>query len=250
MRVSILSGLLLFAPSLIEAQAPIPVRIGGGAAPIENIFKPIREGLLKAQGLALELNSEGPDVAFRLLDEGKLDAASAGLTWKGWLELMKSKGYPVQDPAAYHVETIGQDEIHVFLSPELPVFKLSEADFQGLFTGEITNWKQVGGPDLPVVPILGSKVPGTNKVFQEKFMGGKPFAPGTRIAGSSPEVIALISATPGGIGFGPMSARENFKVWCPPEAPFATRPILLITKGEPIDRVKRVLAFIRTTSKP
>lgn len=250
MSLSTLSILFALASSTLMAQTPGPLRIGGGAAPIENIFKPIQQSLLKTQGIVLELNGEGPDVAFRLLDEGKLDAASAGLSWAGWLELMKAKGYVVGDPGLYHVEIIGEDQIHVFVSPELAVFKLSEAQLQGLLAGTITNWKDAGGPDLAVVPILGTKVPGTNKVFQEKLMGGKPFAPEARFAGTSPEVIALISKTPGGIGFGPMSAKEDFKVWCPPEAPIATRPILLITKGEPSERVKRVLAFIRGRGKP
>lgn len=239
---------LVAALAIHGAQPPTTLRIGGGAAPIENIFKPIQEHLLKAQGITLRLNSEGPDVAFRLLDEGKLDAASAGLGWAGWLELMKSKGYTVANPSAYHVETIGEDKIHIFVSPDVVVFKLSEAEVQGLFSGTIVNWKEVGGPDLPVVPILGTKVPGTNKVFLEKLMGGKPFTPGARLAGTSPEVTALIAKTPGAIGFGPMSAKENLNVWCPPEAPVATRPILLITKGEPSEGVKRLLAFIKGES--
>jgi phosphate transport system substrate-binding protein len=250
MSLSVRSSLLAFASAFLVAQAPTHLRVGGGAAPIENIFKPIQESLLKTHGITLELNADGPDVAFRLLDQGKLDGASAGLGWGSWLELMKAKGYDVKDPKAYHVETIGEDQIHIFLSPELAVFKLTEAEVQGLLTGTITNWKEAGGPDLPVVPILGTKVPGTNKVFQEKLLGGKPFAPGARTAGTSPEVIALIAQTPGGIGFGPMSAKENFKVWCPPEAPIATRPILFITKGEPSEAIKRMLAFIRAGGKP
>lgn len=242
--------LALFAvASILGAQAPVSLRIGGGAAPIENIFKPIQEDLLKTEGISLALNSEGPDVAFRLLDEGKLDAASAGLGWAGWLELMRSKGYTVANPRAYHVEVIGEDKIHIFVSPDVVVFKLSAAEVQGLLSGAIANWKDVGGPDLPVVPVLGTKVPGTNKVFQEKLMGGKPFAPGARTAGTSPEVTALIAKTSGAIGFGPMSAKENLNVWCPPEAPVATRPILLITKGEPSEGVKRVLAFIKGRGK-
>jgi phosphate transport system substrate-binding protein len=240
---------LFAAASILGAQAPVSLRIGGGAAPIENIFKPIQEDLLKVQGITLALNSEGPDVAFRLLDEGKVDAASAGLSWTGWLELMKSKGYSVANPGAYHIETIGEDQIHVFVSPEVAVFKLSEAEIQGLFSGAITNWKDLGGPDLPVLPVLGTKVPGTNKVFQEKFMGGKPFTTGARTAGTSPEVTALIAKTPGAIGFGPMSAKENLNVWCPPEAPMATRPILLITKGEPGEAMRRLLAFIKGRAK-
>ena len=240
---------LFAAASILGAQAPVSLRIGGGAAPIENIFKPIQEDLLKAQGITLVLNSEGPDVAFRLLDEGKVDAASAGLSWTGWLELMKSKGYAVANPGAYHVETIGEDQIHVFVSPEVAVFKLSEDEIRGLFSGAITNWKDLGGPDLPVLPVLGTKVPGTNKVFQQKFMGGKPFTAGARTAGTSPEVTALIAKTPGAIGFGPMSAKENLNVWCPPEAPVATRPILLITKGEPGEAMKRLLAFIKGRGK-
>ena len=42
---------LFAAASILGAQAPVSLRIGGGAAPIENIFKPIQEDLLKVQGI-------------------------------------------------------------------------------------------------------------------------------------------------------------------------------------------------------
>ena len=37
-----------------------------------------------------------------------------------------------------------------------------------IFTGEITNWSQVGGPDMAIVVVLGTKIEGTLSEFKKK----------------------------------------------------------------------------------
>ncbi|MEA5513075.1 phosphate ABC transporter substrate-binding protein [Nodularia sp. UHCC 0506] len=46
-----------------------------------------------------------------------------------------------------------------------------------IFLGQITNWSEVGGPNLPIKVINRSRDSGTHSFFQEAILSGKPFAP-------------------------------------------------------------------------
>jgi len=241
--------ILLVALSVLSLHSQV-LRIGGGAAPMENILKPIQPVFEKATGLKLELHPDGPDKAFRDIDLGKLDAATAGLSFQGWLDLMAASGYEVKNPANYHATTIGTDRIHVLVHPDLALMELSKSQLKAIFTGKVSNWKAVGGPDFPITIVWGTKVPGTNKTFLEKVLEKEPMTSRLQLAGTTPEILAAISQTPGAIGIGPLATTGNWKVWAPKLDVEVGRPIVLITKGPHSQPVQKLLAFIQAERKP
>lgn len=237
--------LLLLLTFQLGAQV---LRIDGGAAPMENILKPVRAAFEARSGLRLELLENGPEVALAALDKGEVDAAAAGLSPASWFELMAARGHKGIRPEAFTARRIGFDKINVFLHGDLVVFDLDKAQLKALFSGKATNWKEVGGPDLQVVVILGEKMPGTNKIFQEQILDGAAYAPGVRWAGSAPEVIQALAATPGSIGLGPLSALKAQKLTSP-STPEVGRPITLLTKGAPGPGIVKLLAFVEGEGK-
>ena len=50
---------------------------------------------------------------------------------------------------------------------------LSKEQLKDIFTGKKTNWKDVGGKDMPIAVVYGNKIPGTNNVFMKQVMGGE-----------------------------------------------------------------------------
>ncbi|WP_306598587.1 substrate-binding domain-containing protein [Geothrix sp. 21YS21S-2] len=238
-------ALLALLSLQLGAQA---LRIDGGAAPMENIFKPVRAAFEARAGLRLELQENGPEVALLALDKGEVDAAAAGLSPASWFELMASRGHKGIRQEAFVARRIGFDKINVFLHGDLVLFELDKAQLKALFTGKATNWKDVGGPDLKVVVILGEKMPGTNKIFQEQVMDGAAYASAVRWSGSTPEVIQALAATPGSIGLGPLSALKAEKLTSP-STPEVGRPITLLTKGAPGPGLAKLLAFVEGEGK-
>jgi phosphate transport system substrate-binding protein len=239
--------LILFA--LLAGQLGAQVlRIDGGAAPIENIFKPVKAAFESRLAIRLELRDNGPELALLALQKGEVQAAAAGLGPAAWYELMAAKGHPELKPGTFTARQLGFDKINVFLNGSLELFELDKAQLKGLFTGRITNWKEVGGPDLPVVVVLGDKMPGTNKVFQEQVLDNAAFAPGAKWVGAVPEVIAALAATPGAVGIGPLSALKAQKLTSP-STPEVGRPITLFTKGAPGADLQKLLAFLEGEGK-
>ena len=90
-RTIITAFALLACTPVIQASAE-ELRIGAGAAPTENILKPIKAAFEKASGLTLSTISNGPKQAFVELDKGTVDAASAGLAIDDWWALLKKEG--------------------------------------------------------------------------------------------------------------------------------------------------------------
>ena len=105
--------------------------------------------------------------AWKDLDAGIVDAAAAGLTFQDWAALMEQEGYKVEK-GKYLAQVIGMDSIQIFTNKDVTVQSLNRDQVRGIFTGEITNWSQVGGPDMAIVVVLGTKIEGTLSEFKKK----------------------------------------------------------------------------------
>lgn len=221
---------------------PEEVRIGAGAAATENIFNRIKEPMEKSIGLKLVLISNGPVDAWKDLDKGVVEAAAGGLSVSDWTALMEKGGYRIANVADYQSREIGRDTVRLLVNKGVSIGKLGKEQLKGIFTGDITNWKQVGGPDLPIVVVLGKQIPGTQKFFQDKIMDGAPYIQSAMEATTAADVKTKIVATPGGAGLGPASAVDITVNEV--DLPVAGRPITLITRGAPSPAIMKMLNFL------
>jgi phosphate transport system substrate-binding protein len=97
---------------------------------------------------------------------------------------------------------LGSYTVSILVNAGNPVSNLSSNQVQGLFTGKIQNWKDVGGPDAPVHLYLRDPVSGTYLGFKEVAMGFQDYAEGhvqfsTNYAG----IADAVAKDPSGIGY-------------------------------------------------
>lgn len=230
--------LLGFAGSAWAAE----VIIGTGAAPAENIFKKIKFPIYKALRIKLTVMEAGPVQAMKDLEAGKVDCAVAGMSFADLQELMKKNGHEVADPSLYRTWVIGQDNVRVLTNLDAPVKSLSKKQLAAIFSGTTTNWSQVGGPDKPIVVVLGSRIPGVLSVFQKQAMDNAAFTKNAIMGTTAEDIKSLIIRNPGAIGLGTV-AQIDYLVNSP-EIPEIGRPITLITKGEPSSSVEKMIKYI------
>ena len=236
--------LLLLGMLTLSAQTLI---VDGGAAPMENIFKPLQATFEKASGLKLELRENGPDLALLALQKGEIQAAAAGLSVQSWFELMAEKGHKDLRAEDFDAHLIGFDKINVLLQADLAILTLDKQELKRIFTGEARNWKEFGGPDLPIVVVLGTKVTGTNKVFQAQILDKAPFRQDARQVAATTEILQAIAETPGAIGFGPVATLRHLQ-FTSPVTPEVGRPIVMLTRKGPNPAIKKLLEAIRAAS--
>ena len=240
--------ILIFSILLPNLAFADELKIGGGAAPINNIFKKIKTSFEKSSGITLTLVEDGPDSALKGLDDGNLQGAAAGLNFDGWLQMMTEKKIDLKNKGEFKHRVIGKDLVPVFTHPEIKLSTISQDQLAKLFAGEIKNWKEIGGPDVPVKVVIGTKIPGTYKFFKDKILDGKDYTKtGTIEATDLGDVVAKIKATPGSIGLGAMSAKDSSLGI--PSTPEVGRPITFITRGAPSPSMIKLFDFINGDGK-
>jgi phosphate transport system substrate-binding protein len=156
-----------------------------------------------------------------------------------------------------HFQIIGYDALGVFVHVNNPIKGLSKAQLKAIFTGAIVNWKDVGGPNLPVVactePLASSR--NTLAVFQSAALDEAPFGR-VREAADPAECLAFVAATPGAVTFasiayatpGVHSAAVDGVEATPAHVIDSTyllsRPLLLVTRGRPTGATASFLEFM------
>lgn len=136
----ITAGLLAFTgPCLAQAK----VAIGGAGSMVPMIQELARAYEAKSgpQGIEIMTNSLGSGGGIKGVEAGRL---AIGLT-----------GRPLKDSEKGTVvyRQLAVMPVIIAVHSSLPVNGLTAAQLCGIYSGSITSWKQVGGPDLPIVPL-------------------------------------------------------------------------------------------------
>lgn len=218
------------------------VKIGSGAAAIENIFNKIKDPLEKASGIKLLVSASGPVQAIKDLDAGLIEAAVGGITFPDWMTMMEKEGYAVPDKGIYKNRVIGKDIVRVMTNKDVTVSTLTKEQLLAIFTGRAKKWSEVGGPDKPIIVILGSKIPGTQSVFQKQMLNGEAYTAGAVEGTTAEDLKTRVMATQGSISLAALAQIDSSVNG--PSIPEVGRPITLITKGAPSAGLQKMLDFI------
>ncbi|MDP3732090.1 MAG: phosphate ABC transporter substrate-binding protein [Candidatus Omnitrophota bacterium] len=162
---------------------------------------------------------------------------------------------------------VAMDGLAVVVNPKNAVSKLTVEQLAGIFTGKISNWKEVGGIDLKIVILSREVNSGTHVYFKEHVLRkGDPnskeeFAPGALLLSSSQAIADEVAGNPSAIGYygmGYISSRQKPIMVARDEeleyeAPTIqnvingkypmSRPLLLYTNGEPQGLIKKFIDF-------
>jgi phosphate transport system substrate-binding protein len=102
--------------------------------------------------------------------------------------------YPVPFAVAY-------DCIVPVVHPSSPVKDLSIEQLKAIYTGQVRNWKDVGGPDKDIVVISRDTSSGTYEVWEEKVLKQERVTPRALLQASNGAVAQAISKNPVAIGY-------------------------------------------------
>ncbi|WP_130848265.1 phosphate ABC transporter substrate-binding protein [Intestinimonas timonensis] len=104
--------------------------------------------------------------------------------------------------------TVAKDGIAIIVNPENPVADLSIEQIAQIFTGEITNWSDLGGNDGQIVPIGREAGSGTRDGFESITGTGDACVYQNELT-STGEVIANVASNPNAIGYASLSAVDD-----------------------------------------
>lgn len=96
---------------------------------------------------------------------------------------------------------IAIDALAVIVNPGNKVTKLTKEQLEGIFTGKITNWKEVGGDDLKIIPYSRETSSGTYEFFKEHVLSNKNYMTGIMSMPANGSIIQSVSQTKGAIAY-------------------------------------------------
>lgn len=150
---------------------------------------------------------------------------------------------------------IAVDGIAIVINSDNPVTDLTIEQIKGLFTGTITNWKEVGGKDLPVVVVSREPGSGTRGAFEE-ILKIDDMVLETIVSDSTGGVRTTVSGNENSIGYISTGALEfsvkalkvngvecttsNISSGSYP----ISRPFLMLTNGQPDSNTQMFLDFV------
>lgn len=101
--------------------------------------------------------------------------------------------------AVQHV--VAYDGLAVIVHPSNPVQGLSADKIKAIYEGQITNWKDVGGPDMPIVVISRDTNSGTYETFEGLVMKKAKMGGGVEYVGSNGGARQRVQSTPNAIAY-------------------------------------------------
>ncbi len=168
-----------------------------GSTTVGPIAKAFAAQFTKSTGVDVTVSESGSGNGAKSLINGTCDIADMSRPMKdNEVAAARAKGV---DPVK---NVVALDGLAMIVHPSNRVRNLTREQLRGIYTGSVTNWKQVGGPNAPVVMIQRESNSGTQDAFKELVLGeGATVSSRAETQASNGAVKSRVATTPNAIGF-------------------------------------------------
>lgn len=149
-------------------------------------------------GVTIQVTGGGSGTGFAALQNQTTDLANASRKIKAKEIEACIKAFSKR-PTEYKVCL---DGLSIYVNTDNEIRELSLEQLEGLFTGRIKNWKEVGGADAPVTLYSRENSSGTYEFFKEHVLKGKDFAASAQTMPGTAAVLQSVAKDKNGIGYG------------------------------------------------
>jgi phosphate transport system substrate-binding protein len=254
-----------------QESAPVPIDTieNKGSDTMVNLALAWAESYMAQKpGVRISVTGGGSGTGIAALINGTVDIANASRAIKPE-ELAEARANGIEP---YEI-AVAQDAIAVVVNPANPVDQLTLLQISAIYTGQITNWKALGGEDRPIVLLSRESNSGTYVYFLEEVIrqgdadSDLLFSPDTLLLPSSEGISAEIRQNPNAIGYDGLGYvtpdQKTLAIAVSPDSPYVkpglatvvdgsypiARPLYMYTPGLPAGRVKAYLDWIMSAGQ-
>lgn len=236
-----------------ESGSSGKVTVSGSSALLPLAKDAAQKFKAKNDQVSITLNAGGSGTGLKQVSEGTVDIGNSDVFAKEKLPEAKAAELVDHKVAVTVMAPVVSKEIGT------NVKSLTKAQLQDIFTGKVTNWKDVGGPDEAVVLITRPSTSGTRALFTKYALDGKEELSNKSMeTDDSGTLVQTVSQTKGAIGYVALSYLMNNNT-VTPLAIDGVEPTLdnvyngkypvwgyehMYTKGEATGAVKAFIDFI------
>ncbi|MFD0737806.1 substrate-binding domain-containing protein [Lysobacter koreensis] len=217
---------LCAAPSLAQDANTERLRIHGSNTMGERLVPALVKSWLQAAGyedvserargasrLEIHAQRDGTPLIVEIDKRGSASGIADLIEGNTELAMMARRPNAEELDAAWQLGDLGSpdqefvvavDGVTAVVHASNPVRQLGIAQLRAIYAGQIRNWKQLGGPDLPIRPLLGNPRSASGEFFAEAVMAGAAY--GSSAQGNV-RVASGVASDPGSIGIVPLRSR-------------------------------------------
>ncbi|MCL2718145.1 MAG: phosphate ABC transporter substrate-binding protein [Lachnospiraceae bacterium] len=194
-------------------------------------------------GAHVEISGGGSSVGVNAVESGVADIG------------MSSRSLKDYEDHLWSVE-IAKDGLAIIINPSNPIDNLTRGQICAIYSGEVTNWSELGGNDARIHVMAREEGSGTRSQFTELVMGNIRITPKAIVQNSNGAIKQLVTNDPYSIGFISLGVVDESVKAIKIDGVAASienvrnrryslyRPFLFITKEEPEGKVKDYIDFV------
>lgn len=220
-----------------------------GSTTVQPLAEKLAEAFMTENtGIRIDVQGGGSSVGVKAAGQGTSDIGMASR------EIKESE---LAEFPKLNVIVIARDGIAIVANADVTVSDLTVEQVRDIFSGKITNWKDLGGEDENIIVVSREEGSGTRGAFEEMVMGKDALITASAILQpSNGSIRTTVSTTPYSIGYMSFGYLDDtIKAisigGIAPTEPNAAdgsypivRPLNMLTNGEPTGAVKAFLDFI------
>jgi phosphate transport system substrate-binding protein len=247
-----LALLALAAPVLASAGT---VTVKGSDTMVILAQRWAEEYMKKSPGKKVQVTGGGSGTGIAALVNGTTDIANASRAIKDGESAKVRDRFntvPTEVPVA-------KDGVAVYVNDSNRVSQLTVEQVKAIYLGDVTNWKDVGGADAPIVLYSRENSSGTYVFFKEHVLGNEDFAAQAQTLPGTAAVVNAVAKERNGIGYGGAAYAKGVKevkivgkdgqAYLPDAenvkaGKYAlSRPLFMYTRAKPAGEVKQFIDY-------
>ncbi|MBS9337669.1 phosphate ABC transporter substrate-binding protein PstS family protein [Fructobacillus parabroussonetiae] len=249
--LAFITGILVFAYQTRDKNGSNAPITAVGSTALQPLVEAAGEDFQKSHpGISVTVQGGGSGTGLSQISQGAVSLGNSDLYAE------EKKGIKSQDLVDHRVAVVG---IMPIVNKQVGVNNLTLSQLTDIFTGKVTNWKQVGGADQKIVLVNRAAGSGTRAAFEKWAMGGAT-SKEAQEQDSSGMVKSIVQNTPGAISYVAFAYQSNDVATLNVNGVAPTNenvengsyPIWsyehIYTKGQATGDTKKFLAYMNSTS--
>lgn len=190
-----ITAILVLLPSVSFSQK-VSFKIKGSDTVLPLSQLEAETYMKKNSNTSITVTGGGSGVGLSALLSGTTDIAQSSRKMK-----IEEKQKMIDAGKAVKEVILAKDALSVIVNPGNKVSQLTREQLEGIFTGKIVNWKEVGGDDLQIIVYSRETSSGTYEFFKEHVLNKKNFASSALLMPATGAIVQSVSQTKGAIGY-------------------------------------------------
>lgn len=219
------------------------ISLSGSTTVINNLIMPHKAAIEAASGQLIELVGNGSQRGLADLLAGKTQIAMISAPLDEEVKKLVQSKAAALDSSRLVAHPVGEARVAFCVHPTNTVRSLPNSQIADVLVGQITNWKELGGVDLPIVIVSAQPGDGVRSMVEIKLLKDRELTKNARSMTGIMQVAKVVAQMPGALGL--VTAKNIDASVAELRGDEAIiQPLILVTIGDGTAEIRQVIEAV------